>query len=185
MYYEGKNLYIELMFGGTIPAEPEQDYEKGNNDLYAAAAARFAYELAALPLADGYSGDWVTRYVLHMQAELHAWGERSEFLNVHSLSMDAWESSFLSSIAGDAGLMGLAVALVTTYSLFVLGALSPVHFRSCTATVGTMCVVLGAASGYALAFFAGQQTSSFHNILPFMVIGVGVDDMFVIVSTID
>ena len=75
--------------------------------------------------------------------------------------------------------------LVTTYSFFVLGALSPVHFRSCTAAIGMMCVVLGAASGYALAFYFGQKSSNFHNILPFMVIGVGVDDMFVIVSTID
>ena len=38
MYYEGKNLFIELMFAGTIPKEPEQDYIKGNNDLYAAKA---------------------------------------------------------------------------------------------------------------------------------------------------
>ena len=123
--------------------------------------------------------------MIHVQEELHAWGERSDFLAVHVMTWDAWERSFLADIAGDAGLLAVAVALVTTYSFFVLGALSPVHFRACTAMVGMLCVVLGAASGYAVAFFLKQQTSNFHNILPFMVIGVGVDDMFVIVSTID
>ena len=48
-----------------------------------------------------------------------------------------------------------------------------------------LCVGLGATSGYAVAFFFDMQTSDFHNILPFMVIGIGVDDMFVIVSCVD
>ena len=91
--------------------------------------------------------------MIHVQEELHAWGERSDFLAVHVMTWDAWERSFLADIAGDAGLLAVAVALVTTYSFFVLGALSPVHFRACTAMVGMLCVVLGAASGYAVAFF--------------------------------
>ena len=45
MFYEGKSLYIELIFGGTIPKEPVQDYETGKNNLYGARAARFRYEI--------------------------------------------------------------------------------------------------------------------------------------------
>ena len=74
---------------------------------------------------------------------------------------------------------------MTTYSFFVLGSLSPIHFRSATALIGIGCVLLGAAAGYAVAFFVGQQASNFHNILPFMILGIGVDDMFVIVNSID
>jgi len=40
-------------------------------------------------------------------------------------------------------------------------------------------------SGYAIAFACGQLISMAHNILPFMLLGIGVDDLFVIVSCIE
>ena len=93
---------------------------------------------------------------MHMQKELAEWGEKSELIDVHVMTWDAWERSFLSSIASDAGLLAIAICLVTTYSFFVLGTLSPVHFRSCTALIGMICVIFGAASGYGVAFFFKQ-----------------------------
>ena len=71
------------------------------------------------------------------------------------------------------------------YSFFVLGSFSTVHFRSVTAMVGMSCVFLSISAGYGTAFALGLKVSKFHNILPFMVLGIGVDDMFVIVNTID
>ena len=44
IYYGSKSLYIEMMFGGTVPKEPVQDYARGNNDLYAAKSARWVYQ---------------------------------------------------------------------------------------------------------------------------------------------
>ena len=41
MYYGHKNLYVELMFAGTIPREITQEYTKGKNNLYAAKSARW------------------------------------------------------------------------------------------------------------------------------------------------
>lgn len=88
-------------------------------------------------------------------------------------------------MTSDVGLLGIAVVLVSTYSFFVLGSLSPIHFRSVTSLLGIFCVLLGTGAGYATAFFIGQEASNFHNILPFMILGIGVDDMFVIVNSVD
>lgn len=81
--------------------------------------------------------------------------------------------------------MALAILLVFTYSLFVLGSFSPVHFRSLTALIGMGCVLISLTSGYGIAFALGLKLSKFHNILPFMIMGIGVDDMFLIINTID
>ena len=86
---------------------------------------------------------------------------------------------------GDLGLMLGAVVLVFIYSVFVLGGCSPVHFRALSAIIGIGCVFLSIMAGYAIAFGCGQKISQLHNILPFMIIGIGVDDMFVIVNSID
>ena len=51
--------------------------------------------------------------------------------------------------------------------------------------VGLGCIVLSITSGYGLAFAFGRRASLAHNVLPFMLIGIGVDDMFVIVSCVD
>ena len=61
MYYEGKNIYIELIFAGTIPREPEQNYFTGENDLYAAAAARFVYVIGAQRYSDGFTEKWIEK----------------------------------------------------------------------------------------------------------------------------
>ena len=81
--------------------------------------------------------------------------------------------------------MVFALFLVTTYSLFVLGSCSPVHFRMVTALIGLSCVMLATTSGYGLSFAFGKLISRLHGFLPFMIMGIGVDDMFVIVNTID
>ena len=81
--------------------------------------------------------------------------------------------------------MVTAICMVSVYSIFVLGGCSPVHFRSASAGVGLLCILLATVSGYSISFYFGYLITHIHNILPFMVLGIGVDDMFVIVNTID
>lgn len=40
-------------------------------------------------------------------------------------------------------------------------------------------------AGMGLSFYLGQRVTGVHNILPFLLIGIGVDDMFVIVNAVD
>ena len=78
-----------------------------------------------------------------------------------------------------------AIFLIFVYTNLVLGNCSPLHLRTASASIGIFCVVLSVLSGYGLAFLIGQKLSQAHNILPFMLLGLGVDDMFVIVNCID
>ena len=96
-----------------------------------------------------------------------------------------WEIEFLKEIGTDTGLLGSALLLIYIYSFFVLGSCSPIHMRVLSAIIGLSCVGLSIATGYGFAFILGFKFSDMHGVLPFLILGLGVDDMFVIVNTID
>ena len=67
----------------------------------------------------------------------------------------------------------------------MMGGWSPIHFRSVAGVVTLICVVLSYFSCNGLSYWLGYKTAALHNIMPFMLLGVGVDDMFVISSQVD
>ena len=86
---------------------------------------------------------------------------------------------------GDFFIVAISIAFIFIYSNLVLGACSPIHFRSVSAMFGIFCVFISITAGYGIAFATGNLMSLIHNLLPFMLLGLGVDDMFVIVTCID
>ena len=75
--------------------------------------------------------------------------------------------------------------LVAVYCIMMMGGCSPIHFRSAAAGITLLCVGLSYGASSGLAFLVGGKTAGIHNLLPFLLIGIGVDDMFVISSNID
>ena len=51
--------------------------------------------------------------------------------------------------------------------------------------VGIGCVALGIGSGFGITMAGGQQFVAFIGTLPFLILGVGIDDMFIIIGGID
>jgi len=162
-----------------------QDYVTGKNDLYHAKSARWVYQFENKKLSEGYTRENSQAFELFIQEEISKWGDQSKFLQVSCFTRDAWEHSFIANVFQDLKLIAISMTMVITYSFLVLGSLNPILFRSTTAMVGMFVVFLSLACGYGLAFAFGLKVSRFHDILPFMIMGIGVDDMFVIVNTVD
>ena len=95
--------------------------------------------------------------------------------------LELFEEDFLD----DAILLLVAICMVQAYCYVMLGNCSPIHCRCFLASIGLLCVSLSITAGGGACFLIGQLMSPVHNILPFMLLGIGVDDMFVIVNTID
>ena len=106
-------------------------------------------------------------------------------LRVYPFNGTIWTETFLAEVSTDASLLITAFIMIFLYSFFVLGACSPIHMRITSAIIGLSCVILSIAAGYGISFFAGYKFSDMHGVLPFLILGLGVDDMFVIVNTID
>jgi len=75
--------------------------------------------------------------------------------------------------------------LVAIYCIFMMGSFSPLHFRSAAAGIALLCVGLSYGASAGLAHLLGAKSAGVHNVLPFLFIGIGVDDCFVIANAID
>lgn len=93
--------------------------------------------------------------------------------------------AFVEDILDDFKLIFMAIILVAVYTVLMLGNFSPLHCRCVLATVGLFCVMLAYTSGFGLMFLFGGQTTGVHQLMPFLLIGIGVDDMFVICNAVD
>ena len=75
--------------------------------------------------------------------------------------------------------------IVGSYTIIFLGSCSPVHCRSSTAVFGLACVIMSYLSGFGISFLLGGEVSELHSLMPYLLIGIGVDDMFVIANAVD
>ena len=93
--------------------------------------------------------------------------------------------AFSEDIQNDLKLIQIAIILVAVYTIIVLGTFSAIHCRLVVSLIGLVCVGISYASGFGLIFLLGGQTAGVHNLMPFLLLGIGVDDMFVICNALD
>ena len=51
--------------------------------------------------------------------------------------------------------------------------------------MGIICIFMSYFGGFGVMFALGGKVAGVHNLMPFLLIGIGVDDMFVIANAID
>ena len=69
--------------------------------------------------------------------------------------------------------------------MVVLGSCSPIHCRASATLVGVISVMLSVFAGQGMCYLIGFKFSEVHETLPILMLGIGVDDMFVICNALD
>ena len=85
----------------------------------------------------------------------------------------------------DAGLMGVGYLLMGLYTVLVLGSISWTGLKLYLTLVGLFSVILGLVVGLGASSAMGFPVTPIHTILPFLCLGIGIDDMFVIVQCLN
>ena len=81
--------------------------------------------------------------------------------------------------------MVLASSVVGFYIIIFMGSCTPIHCRVIVALGGIVSVILSFFAGFGLLYYCGLHTSTFHAWLPFLLMCIGVEHMFVICNAID
>eukprot|EP00297_Palpitomonas_bilix_P001640 CAMPEP_0113876152 /NCGR_PEP_ID=MMETSP0780_2-20120614/5331_1 /TAXON_ID=652834 /ORGANISM="Palpitomonas bilix" /LENGTH=1021 /DNA_ID=CAMNT_0000862205 /DNA_START=52 /DNA_END=3117 /DNA_ORIENTATION=+ /assembly_acc=CAM_ASM_000599 len=89
------------------------------------------------------------------------------------------------SIQTDLLSLQLGIVFILIYALLVLGKFHPVRNRSVLAFTGVISIGLAIVISFGLSSAAGFFLTPVTNVLPFILIGIGVDDMFVLVSELE
>ena len=110
---------------------------------------------------------------------------RSKYIHIDLESYTSYAIAFNKAISDDLKLVQLAILLVGTYTILNIGGFSPIHCRCCVSICGLICIGICFFAGFGIAFTIGLKESAVHGLMAFLLIGIGVDDMFVIANAID
>merc|ERR1711892_1406909 len=86
------------------------------------------------------------------------------------------------AITGDAFVFGCGTAIVFVYVQMMLGRFNFVEQRPGLSSVGICCCFLGLLTCYGVCSGLDLVFSPMHAIIPFLMLGIGIDDMFVIIQ---
>ena len=156
----------------------------GTNDLTAAKAVVYSYIISQArnpTLEDGFFMGWELNFL----KEYRRWVSTNQHANFYLFTREGFRESFVEDINYDFSLVSSAIILVCLYTGFFLGNFSPTHCRCVVALVGLLCVGISYASGFGFMYLCGGRTTGVHQLMPFLLIGIGVDDMFVLCNAID
>ena len=105
---------------------------------------------------------------------------------VYYSSERSLDDTIAESTGSDVTLVSVTFSLMITFACVVLGKfLNPLTGHSLLANAGVFAVALGILAGSGLAMWCGVPFVSLVGVLPFLVLGIGIDDMFIIVVSLD
>jgi len=111
--------------------------------------------------------------------------DSSEFV-VYANAQRSRRDVFGSAIQGDVGLINAAFFIMIIYVTLNLGGLChKIKMRALLALGCILSIVLAGAAGYGVAMYLQFDYTPVMSVLPFVLLGIGVDDSFVIMNAFD
>ena len=75
--------------------------------------------------------------------------------------------------------------LILVYISFTLGRLNAIEHRVFLCLAGIFVIALSLSTSFGFCFYIGIFFADMHPVIPFLLLGIGVDDLYVIVQAID
>lgn len=105
---------------------------------------------------------------------------------VHYSSERSLDDAISESSGSDVTLVSITFTLMITFACVMLGKfLNPLTGHSLLANAGVFAVALGILAGFGLAMWCRVPFVSMVGVLPFLILGIGIDDMFILVDELD
>jgi len=107
-------------------------------------------------------------------------GNITLYANVHRMFFESLEGQAFK----DARMLLLGYLTVFIYIIIMLGSISCVDMKFYPSLAGIVGVAMGIIASYGICSYLGFFYSAAHTVLPFLLLGIGIDDMFVIVQSL-
>ena len=106
-------------------------------------------------------------------------------MQAYPLTMRSFNDLIGGSIASDLSSLASGYLLIYLYVLINLGKRNSVEQRVWLSITGIAAVMMGVGTSFGLASFMGVFSTGMNQLLPFLMLGVGIDDMFVIMQAFE
>lgn len=162
------------IFSGIEPKNFYQNSKTGENNIESARAAKFDLYIYAVGDEKYSITDTVKKF-----------NSQSEHIKVGLKTPKSFHHDLHSQAKETGPLIGLAVCLVVAYLLIFLGSCSPIHCRIVLCSVTAITILLSTVAGYSISYQLGYGTGDVHSCIPFLMLGIGIDDVFVVCNAFD
>jgi len=110
---------------------------------------------------------------------------QSDGLQIYYINDRGLDDEIMRVMLGDLGIFALAFGLMMAYFIFALGRLDCVHTRLWLAFSIGLVLLCAIVSGFGIGLYIEGQLSLIVMLIPYVLLGVGVDDMVIIVHAYD
>ena len=171
-------LNMPKMFGGIKKS-------KSTNEVLSAQVLKITY-LVKEPTSDE-ERDQVEAWEDSFVKKLLSLKDDLSSVSLHISAEKSLDDAISESSSSDIRFFALTFTVMLQFASFMVGKLfrNPLTGHSLLAFGGTFSVGLGILAGFSLAMFIRTPFTSIVGVLPFLVIGIGLDDMFIIVDHLD
>ena len=194
MFLGSSFINIKDLFGGIrVPEDPQQDTDLtsaklGKNKLEKAQSATFTWSIAEARLEslgiDVETG-FYDGFEDNLEEKFEDWSKNTKHVKAYIFTNEGFVQGVLEDFLTDQYLLFAAFFCVAMYSFLFLGSFSPIHCRCSVGCFGLLCVIFAYLSGFGFMFYCGGKTSEISFLMPFLLIAIGIDDVFVICNALD
>jgi predicted RND superfamily exporter protein len=123
---------------------------------------------------------WEDEFARLVNTEFNA---KSMYVTAYVQTAQSLGNELSKVIGGDVVSLNIGLFLIVLYAILVLGKFHPVLSRSALAFSGCVSVGLAIGGAYGIAGWTGVPQTPVTSVLPFLLLGIGVDDMFVLAGS--
>ena len=175
---KSKNMLFPRVFGKIL--------RNTSGQIISAESIRLVYYLKGFNLDEDISEkttDWEKRFLNRMKAFDSSRLKCGPIFFTAGRSLD---DSIAESVGTDIKLLAMTFIIMITFACCTLAKYrNPLTGHGLLAIGGTFCVCFGIMTGFGLSVLLNTPFISIVGLLPFLIFGVGIDDMFIIVDELD
>lgn len=143
--------------------------------IVAAKALRLSYFLSSYPSLSSHVLQWEEQFLSVTG------GHQLAGLRVTRFAERSFDDELERSISGDIPLVAGTFAIMVAYTCWTLGRRDCTQSKTLLGAAGILSVVLALLTAFGICAGLGVMFSSLNMILPFLLLGIGIDDMFILV----
>eukprot|EP01084_Bolivina_argentea_P247572 414171_1 len=120
---------------------------------------------------------WMDYWALHVNDY--------KYFNVMYMGYYSFDVEIARTVTNDSLMFMIAFGVMLVYLQLTLGKLDCIRARVLLATTSIFILILALIMGFGLAAYCGAKLSTLVFVVPFLLLGVGVDDMIIIVDSLN
>lgn len=156
------------------------DVEYDANGKVKSAKATLMYWL--LKKTNPHSPEWEIEFIKRV---LHSNRTLPPGMEIYAVTLRSYQDMLHQVINSNMTVLFCGMSLITIYVIVMIGRCNAIQQRIYLSLMGISVVGQALLSSYGVCYYMGFFYGPVHPILPFLLLGIGVDDMFVIMQSLE